>query len=85
MAQITLPETIYVNNVPHRPGGWSRERHGYVAVKMYQNGVPVSEHLLPVDWLLLGCQQRVYTGGNWYSTKPGGDLTPPGEVPHVPR
>ena len=77
MGHITLPETLYVDGVPYKPDTWTREMHGYCSVRLCRDGQAVREDRLPVDWIIGGCQTRIFTGGHWYSTKPGGDLTPP--------
>ncbi|MNY64174.1 hypothetical protein D3C86_2012460 [compost metagenome] len=55
-----------------------RKLHGFIALRL--GDTPnrcVAEHQVPVEWVESSYPGRIYTGGAWYSTEPGGDLTPP--------
>jgi len=61
----------YIHGVGSAPHGWVKLKVGET------HTVPTAEHMVPAGWWDQPTSGRIYTGGHWFSTQPGGDLTPP--------
>lgn len=61
---------IWINGKPYIGKRQNNPRDGYESVLMHENGVPVSEHTLPLFFLNGANVESILTGGQYYAKSP---------------